>query len=56
MADSIDEKSLQSLKVVELKKWLQRRGVKTSGKKNAKSYAPLLHCDWLNVFLVCRIV
>ena len=49
MADSNnDEKSLQSLKVVELKKWLQRRGVKTSGKKKGdliKRYAPLLHCD-----------
>ena len=49
MADSItDEKSLQSLKVIELKEWLQRRGVKTSGKKKAdliKRYASLIHCD-----------
>ena len=49
MADRItDEKSLQSLKVVELKEWLQRRGVKTSGKKKAdliKRYASLIHCD-----------
>ena len=33
MADSIAEKFLQSSKVAELKEWLQRRGVKTSGKK-----------------------
>ena len=50
MADSItDEKSFQSLKVVELKEWLLRRGVKTSGKKKAdliKRYTPLLHYDW----------
>ena len=49
MANSItDEKSLQSRKVVKLKEWLQRRGVKTSGKKKAdliKRYAPLFHCD-----------
>ena len=36
MADSLtDAKSLQSLKVVKLKEWLQRRGIKTSGNKKA---------------------
>ena len=30
MADSIAEKFLQSSKVVELKEWLQRKGVKTT--------------------------
>ena len=50
MAHSLtDEKSLQSLKVVKLKEWLQRRGIKTSGNKKAdliKRYILLLHCDW----------
>ena len=49
MADSItDEKSLQSLELVELKECLQRRVVKSSGKKKAdliKRYGPLVHFD-----------
>ena len=36
MADFIDGKSLHSLKVMELKDWLQRRGIKTSGKRKAE--------------------
>ena len=31
----IDGKPLYGLKVVELKEWLQRKGIKTSGKRKA---------------------
>ena len=36
MADVlIDERPLKSLKVVELREWLHKRGIKTTGKKKA---------------------
>ena len=36
MADSlIDGRPLKSLKVVELREWLHKRGIKTTGKKKA---------------------
>ena len=36
MADAlIDGRPLKSLKVVELREWLHKRGIKTTGKKKA---------------------